>query len=161
MNKQELLQDQIDKAIDSINSIFNTIDQELSHPAKNFTVFYDGKHVDLCHPTTLDDKKEMDCRRRDFVEFILLDALKVTLSKKVQDMDLYTDEGWENIHGVMGGEDPADHQYEKYKETGVVESSGPDNVVRSVPLNMENYQVKENLGLLDEDKRVEQNRKED
>lgn len=142
---------EIKKITKNIDAIFKILDESLSHPAKNFTITYEGRTIDLHHPTTREESDSMKFDRHEFIEYLLKNAFDVILCMKVQGMDIKSDEPWQDIFGVISGEDPADHQFEKYEE--VIESSNEDTTTvqhRTIPLNMENYQVKENLGLLDE-----------
>ena len=86
--------------------------------------------------------------RADFIRYLLKSSIDATLSAKVQDMD--DPEAWDDLIGVISGEDPKDHQFEKYEVVIDESEAQGDAVNRAIPLNMDNYQVKENLGLLNE-----------
>ena len=148
MTKQDKLQRSINKIVKGINESFAILESELSHPAKNFSIMYDGKSVEFFYPTTLEEDRRMKYDRADFIRYLLKSSIDATLSAKVQDMD--DPEAWDDLIGVISGEDPKDHQFEKYEVVIDESEAQGDAVNRAIPLNMDNYQVKENLGLLNE-----------
>ena len=148
-NKQDQLQKAVDKIVEGIDESFAILEDELSHPAKSFTILYEDKFLELHTPTTKQEYSQMRFDRAQFIEYLLKNAIDVTLCAKVQELEC--DYAFDDLFGVINGEDPASHQFEKYEE--VLESSDEVNRTgqhRTIPINMDNYQVKENLGLLDE-----------
>ena len=138
--------------------IFSNIDQlreelidmiidQLSHPAKDYQIRYKNTHYHF-YPA-FDEFERFEMRKDMFklASNMVRDAFKASVSgnKKIQRI------AWKGIEGIIGGENPDDYQFVKYDDVQVdpvLNEKG--EVVRAIALNEDNYQVKENLGLLAE-----------
>lgn len=128
---KEKIQQHIDDITKAISSIEKTIHEALSHPAKNFTIVYRGKSIEFFYPTTKKEQKDVLKKRTWFVNNLMGDAIRI--------------KGWDTILGVVSGDDPRDHQFEKYEE--IISEPNSDSVdrIKSAPLNLDNYQVEQEL----------------
>ena len=125
--------------------LMDLIKDHLSHPAKDYSVTYKDKQYHFYPAFDQEDAAQMKDELDSFVFSLVRDAVKGSVSSK----KLYRDHAWDSVIGVLSGEEPSDHQFVKFDDVEIapmVDAHG--EVITSLPLNVENYQVKENLGLL-------------
>lgn len=131
---------------DYYKDMFALVDKVLSEQAKEFFITYRGTKYHFRY--VFDDKEALNLakKRHKFIDTLLRDSIRYAFSV---DKDK-RDHAWDNIEGIISGACLSDHQFEKVHESEVSETFDADgNRVTAYPLNLDNYQVKENLGMLD------------
>lgn len=150
IRNQKKLDKHMRNVYSAVKFIFKELDETLSDPAKSFTVHYDNKILDFHCPSTKDEFNKMKADRADFISYFMNEALEYIVQCQAEEKESSYLDAWRNIMGIMNGADIRDHQFEKYEVVDDGEGSNVE-VKKSVALDMNNYQVKENLGLLDEE----------
>lgn len=120
------------------------LEYELSKPEKEYHITYKNKSYLFRYyfdrEENLQNKKQMKLFIRDIVHLAIRDQYSVSKSKR--------EHAWDIVFGIIGGANEQEHKIEKYVEDEVINEDG--QIITSVPLNLDNYQVKENLGMLDD-----------
>ena len=138
---------------DAKNLMFRTLDEHLSNRAKHYDITYKGVKYDFYPAFDPEDILEITKERHKFINAIVKDSLKMSLNRTKDKRD----KAWENIFGILGGARPEDHQFEKYSDEDIYEIKGPNGEdIKSIPLNFDNYQVRENMGALSQDQDTEE-----
>lgn len=147
MNKQykSLLKEtkKIDKIVKNLQ---NTLFDLLSVEAKDLEISVGDQSFKFCQPDDMEHKKELDLKKCHLITLILRDAF-----------DRYFDEQddsnvWANVFALAAGEDPKDHIMEKsdLKDVyDVTDSKETESGHIALPLNKDNYQVKQEIEIKD------------
>ncbi len=146
------LRDQTVKITASLLNLLEDLDKVMDCEAKDFVVTYKNKVYDLHKPIDLDESIEQKLLRRQLSIALTERCIKIFfkhLKKKKQDMDF--SRTWEDILCFAMGEDPKDHRFEKYEEEEIYSIEIGEDKTRSIPLDFDNYQVKNDLGFLDQE----------
>lgn len=150
MNKEKIMTESMCASLiiadmgSEIESLSKILERHLSHPAKYYDITYDGKKYQFYYEFDVEENVSMMRRRRRFINRLISDCIVASTKPKFKAV------AWDPIFGILNGANPKDHQFERFNVGEVYQITGEDgNAITSVPLNLDNYQVKENLGMLD------------
>jgi len=144
------LRDQTIKITASLLNLLEDLDKVMDCEAKDFTVRYKNKVYDLHKPVDMEESIEQKLLRRQLAIALTERCIKIffkQLKPKRENLDF--SRTWEDILCFAMGEDPLDHQFEKFEEESVYEVNDSVSDVRSIPLNFDSYSIKNDLGFLD------------
>jgi len=132
---------------DAENRLFDLIGDCLKAPEKEFNITYGKKNYHFYPVFEVGERKKMNRERLKLINALIKDAFHYYTSSRKK----HNQHAWDAILGIIGGENPEDHKFVKHEAVDV----GPvlnekGEIVKAIELNLNNYQVKENLGLLDE-----------
>ncbi len=144
------LRDQTVRITASLLNLLEDLDKVMDCDAKDFVVTYKKKTYDLHKPVDLEESVQQKLLRRQLSIALTERCIKIffkQLKKNKQDLDF--SRTWEDILCFAMGEDPEDHKFEKFTEESVYEIDDNGERVTALPINFDNYQVKNDLGYFD------------
>lgn len=138
-----------DNATHHILGILEGMIEIMSQDEKDFVITYKGKTYNICNPTDFSEKLEQEKMTRK-ISLILIEKCIRILFKRLKANKLDFDDVWNDVLAFEQGANLDDHKFEKYEE--VVADRFDDNgeKVTSIPLDFDSYQVKNDLGFLDD-----------
>lgn len=118
----------------------------ISSSNKSFDVKFLDEDYKFNVPTTEEEREERDKLLNVLINKVLLFAYQ-SIPNGINDPS------WNNILIFAQGADPLDHQFEKFNESASseVESFANESGVPAMPLNEDNYQVKQELSDVEQD----------
>lgn len=145
------LKSYIDAYQKSIQSIFVKLDDLLSRDTKNYSVVFKGYEFNFNPAITKQEHLMMKKNRLKLVRLILESVHKQMLSfmplpnsMTDKDQEEY-DKIWDHILVFTYGADPVDFQCEKINIDELYKGSVEGELLSSIPLNEDNYQVKQEI----------------
>lgn len=142
------LRDQTIQITASLLNLLEDLDKVMDCEAKDFIVRYKNKIYDLHKPIDKQERLEQQLLRRKLAITLTERCLKIFF-KQLKKKNLDFSRTWEDVLCFAMGEDPQDHQFEKFEEEKLYEVVDGGNDNRGVALNMDSYAVKNDLGFLD------------
>jgi hypothetical protein len=139
----------IDKVVKSLQNILFEL---LSTEAKDLEIGVGDKAFKFCQPSDLEDKSAMDLKKCELITLILRDAFDRYFD------EMADDKVWANVFALAQGQDPKDHQIEKFDLKDVYDvSDGVETETGHIalPLNEDNYQVKQEIEDIVDDLSIE------
>ena len=138
----DALKKQIDLLTGSLDEISYILDQILQQPDKAFTVTFKDVVYDFHPATTPEESEEFFVRRYKFIKKLL----KHCTARHIDKYPVPSDDIWNDILCFTLGVDPRDCQFEKIKQEDIYKvTDEKGEKITSIPLDLDNYQVKQEL----------------
>lgn len=148
MKELEINIEQLDLCL---NTIYQILDEILSHPAKNYDLTFKKRRFELFHPFDKHEKLQVEKRRATYIKLLLSHVLDKRIKKFPQDYDA---QFYEYLFALCHGEDPKDHQICKsyMEDVYKVRDEKDKKYGKKRPLDEDAYQVKMQLDKNGDDK---------
>lgn len=132
-----------------LSSVYNILDEILSHPAKNYDLTFKKRRFELYHPFDNDDKLQIEKKRRTYLKLLLGHVLDKRIKKMPHE---YNEKYYELLYAFCNGEDPKDHQIKMSTMSEVYKVRDKEDKLygKKRPLDKETYQVKQQTQRQDE-----------
>jgi len=130
------LHENIEDMQKSYNEIHLILDGILSSPDKSFEVVFKDIKYSFIYPSTDQEKNEMDQLRKKLIHEIFYECFTKMIDSK---------DNWWIVTTFACGIDPLDMQVEIIREENVSHVDPETGKLIGIPLNEDNYQIKQEL----------------